>query len=386
MHVTQVAIGRFHHFHLARQLHRRGLLDAIWTGYPRRALRDEKELDPALIRSFARYMVVERLLPRVPLLRRFHRLEREIGWRHLQGIDKAAARSLRGPTVLVGLSSAGLNAGRRAQALGGRFVCDRGSSHIAFQRDILVEEHRRWGLEPPWFDPRVVAKEEAEYEAADRVTVPSSFARATFIERGVPAEKVVLLPYGARLDRFRPAGEPQPDRFTLLYVGRVSLRKGIPYLLQAFARLRHPGKRLRIAGLVDDDMGPVLRRLPLGGVEFLGSVSNAQLVMHYSAADAALLPSIEDGFGMVLGEALACGCPVVASTNTGSSDLVTDGVEGRIVPVRDADALARALQDLADDPHGRRAMRAAALARVERIGGWDDYGRAWAALVEAIAR
>jgi glycosyltransferase involved in cell wall biosynthesis len=94
-----------------------------------------------------------------------------------------------------------------------------------------------------------------------------------------------------------------------------------------------------------------------------------------------VLPSIEEGLALVQGQALACGCPVLATTNTGSEDLFTDGIEGFIVPIRDVDALAGRLQLLAGDPALQRRMSEAALARVKHLGGWRQYGDLWESLL-----
>ncbi len=80
---------------------------------------------------------------------------------------------------------------------------------------------------------------------------------------------------------------------------------------------------------------------------------------------------------MVIGEAMACGCPVIASTNTGASELIKEGVEGYIVPIRSPDVIADRLQQLADQPELREDMGQAALNRVQNLGGWDAYGEAW---------
>jgi glycosyltransferase involved in cell wall biosynthesis len=96
------------------------------------------------------------------------------------------------------------------------------------------------------------------------------------------------------------------------------------------------------------------------------------------------LASVEEGLALVQGQALACGCPVVATTATGAEDLFSDGVEGFIVPDRDTDALASRLQQLADDPALRERMSAAALERVKTLGGWDHYGGQWDTLLHAL--
>jgi starch synthase len=95
-----------------------------------------------------------------------------------------------------------------------------------------------------------------------------------------------------------------------------------------------------------------------------------------------VLPSIEEGLALVQGQALACGCPVLCSTNTGGEDLFTDGMEGFIVPIRDPQALTDRMQQLADDRDLQVRMSEAALQRVRSIGGWTDYGDQWEALLK----
>ena len=128
----------------------------------------------------------------------------------------------------------------------------------------------------------------------------------------------------------------------------------------------------------------LLTRLPHQSVEFLGSVPQADLPKIMSESHVLVLPSIEDGFGLVMSQAMACGCPVIASTNTGGEDLFADGVEGFIVPIRDVDALANRMQRLMDDPDLQRRMSEAALARVRYLGGWTQYGDQWESLLQRL--
>ena len=245
----------------------------------------------------------------------------------------------------------------------------------------MRDEHARWGFPYRPIDPRIVAKEEREYVAADLITVPSGFAERSFVASGVPAEKLRRIPYGGRLDRFKPQGKPAPGTFQVLFVGHISLRKGIPDLLEAFARLRHPAKTLRLIGSIDPVMAPLLAKLPADRVEFLGNVPNAELARYYSESHVLVLPSIEEGLAMVMAEAMASGCPVIASTNTGAEDLFTDGREGYIVPIRSADAIGEALARIADDPELQAQLRQRAIERIKAIDGWNTYGAAWKALI-----
>jgi glycosyltransferase involved in cell wall biosynthesis len=87
---------------------------------------------------------------------------------------------------------------------------------------------------------------------------------------------------------------------------------------------------------------------------------------------------------LVQGEAMACGCPILATPNTGSEDLFTDGKEGFIVPPQDEAAIRDRLQQLAENPKLQKQMRSAALERVQHLGGWDDYGNRWIQLLREL--
>jgi len=103
-------------------------------------------------------------------------------------------------------------------------------------------------------------------------------------------------------------------------------------------------------------------------------VARGDLHKHYSQASVLVLPSIQEGLALVQAQAMACGVPVIASENTGAADLFSDGVEGFIVPIRDARAIREKILALYENPAMREQMGEAALARVRKIGGWDDYG------------
>lgn len=372
MIVSQVTVGRFHHFHLARQLERAGVLGEVVTGFPRLALRGEGGIPREKIRAFpwlqGPYMVQARFFPSS------RQFVRDWAWWAHETLDAYAARRFANVDAVIALSGSGLRAGRRVHAEGGSYVCDRGSSHIRSQNALLLEEYARWKVPFPGVDPRIIAKEEEEYEEADRITVPSAFAYQSFLAQGVPEQKLSCVPYGVEIGRFERVADPDDSRFDILFVGGVSVRKGFLYLLDAFRKFNHPAKRLRVIGLVQPEMRNLLRGRSLAGVEFLGNVRQEELRLHYSRAHVFVLPSVEEGFGMVMGEAMACGCPVVATTHTGAADILSDGVEGFILPVRDSGGILTCFERLAQNPGRRERMSAAAQARALQIGGWDQYG------------
>ncbi|MEO6817318.1 MAG: glycosyltransferase [Edaphobacter sp.] len=374
MRIVQAVFGVFHHFELARELERRGHLEAIYSTWPWTRLKREG-LDHAKVQTFPWLHTAEMLVLRSPIDSRW--LCDQLGYSNALAFDEWTLRRIPPCDAFIALSGAGLKTGRLVQQRGGKFICDRGSSHQRYQEQVVNEEYKRWGVDRPISDIRDTLREEQIYELADAITVPSRFAARSFVEMGIPAEKLRVIPYGVRLERFTRTGEPPADRFEVLFAGSVGLRKGVPYLLEAFAKLRHPAKRLRVVGALHPDLKTVLDRLPRENVEFFGSVKQETLAQFMSTSHVMVLPSLEEGLALVQGQALACGCPVLCSTNTGGEDLFTDGVEGFIVPIRDVQALTEKMQQLADDPALQSRMSEAALRRVQSLGGWSDYGSQW---------
>jgi len=371
MRVVLSVIGRFHFFDLARQLHRRGALERIFTGYPRWKLRDEQIPDP-LIATCPWLMVPRMALPRLglfpdwvarPLNNASHLLH-----------DRYVASNLPPCDVFHGLSRYNLEAGRAAQANGARYICDVGSSHILTQDELLREEWERVGLPYSGFDPRAIERELAEYESADSITLPSEFSLRSFLAHGVPAEKIGKVPYGVDLSRFEPVPGGDDGVFRVGFVGALSVRKGVHDLAEAFTRAQIENSELVLIGSAQRESDRLLEPVRNLRVVRTGHIPQPQLKTWLSRFDVMVLPSVEDGFGLVLLQAQACGCPTIATVNTGGPDCTEAGENGFLVPIRDPDAIASKLVYLAENPDVGRAMSRAALERSRRVDTWDRYG------------
>jgi glycosyltransferase involved in cell wall biosynthesis len=382
MRIVQTVFGVFHHFDLARELERRGHLERVYSTWPWKRLKREG-LEHRLVETYPWLHVAEYMAGRSPIDLRW--LTDELGYANALAFDRWTEKRLKllkdRPDALIGISGSSLSSGAWLQKEGGIFICDRGSTHQRFQQQIVEEEYAIWGVTRPVSDERDTLREEAIYRQANAITVPSSFVLRSFVEMGMAEEKLFRIPYGVRLDNFRPVADPVEGEFHVLFAGAPGLRKGVPYLLEAFANLKHPKKTLTIAGYVQENLKAALKRLPLENVQFLGPISQTEMVERMSRSHVLVLPSIEEGLALVQAEAMACGCPVISSTNSGGDDLYTDDVEGFIVPIRDPKAIEERMQLLADDPNLRREMGAAALRRVHSMGGWKEYGDRWEQLL-----
>ncbi|HKP62010.1 MAG TPA: glycosyltransferase family 4 protein [Polyangiales bacterium] len=376
MRVSNASFAYFGLF-LSKQMARLGHLGALYTNLPASRLGD---VPPSAYRS-------QPLLSAPMALRKlgFPKVADRLNLPTVQLFDRWVSRSLDACDVFHCFSSFGLESFRTArERFGALTVVERGSSHIRFQDQIVREEYARWGVPHRGIDPRYIEREEAEYALCDRITVQSTFAERTFLARGVPQSKLIKLPLGVDVGMFRP--DPKLDGvFRVLYAGSCSFRKGVPYLLEAVRGLELPNFELAINGSVEPGMRELMAR-HAGDYRFLGFQPLDQLYKVYSQASVLVLPTLEDGFAKVVTEAMACGVPVIATDHCGAMDVLTDGVEGFIVPVRDPAAIREKILFLYENPEVQRAMATAALARARSLAGWDRYGDlAAAAYARALA-
>ena len=219
-----------------------------------------------------------------------------------------------------------------------------------------------------------------ETQLATCFLVASSFTRNSLIEHGADPEDITVVPYGVDLERFHPARHVRKDdRLHLLFVGRINQRKGVKYLVEALRLLPRDRVRLTICGRVVDDLR--LFQEFAGQIEVRPSVSEADLVTAYQEADMFVFPSVAEGFGQVLLEALASGLPILSTTHTAAPDLIVDGREGFIVLPRRPDLLAEKIAWAMTHPDQLQQMGLAARRRAEEFT-WKRFRQGAAAAVK----
>lgn len=235
---------------------------------------------------------------------------------------------------------------------------------------------------------RAGARRSARNVAISRHTA-DDLARLT----GVRAE---VIPYSIAFTPHARSTAVTARPFTALFVGRLVERKGVPVLLEAWARASLPNARLVIVGAGPDRELLEARASSLqisGSVDFRGRVSDRELADSYSTADVFVLPAVLDakgdteGLGVVLLEAMASNVPVLASAAGGITDVVVDGESGVLVPPGDVTALADALTRLHDDPALRARLAGRGAERVRDEFSWDAIADRWAAVYrDALSR
>lgn len=252
-----------------------------------------------------------------------------------------------------------------------RSICTAHGSDVSALRGSLWRRLRR----------RVVLR-------CDRIAVVSEALKAQLTSEGCPAERIEVIPMGTDLrDLFVPDGSPRSPA-EILFVGRLVPGKGADILLRALPAIlaRQPDATLTVvgAGPERDRLADLAQQLGVGArVSFMGPVPHAALAAHYRRAALLVLPSREEGFGLVLVEALGCGCPVVASDIPALRDLLCEGGAGRLFRAGDVENLAHTLIALLSDDAARHALGARGRAHVLSRYGWDSLARRYARLLAA---
>lgn len=355
--------GRFHLLDLSRELHALGHSIRFYSWTPRsRALRYglPAECHVNLFPKLAGYAAWEKFRPRgIP-----HLVKR----RSIAALNKAIIDALEPCDVFIGMSGLTLEAARHASTMfGAQIWIERASEHILAQRRVLASGARASGP-----DETDVARELETYRLADRIIVPSRHAADSFAEDPPAFAKLYVNPFGVRLKDFSCEEAQRPEEPTILMVGAWSFRKAADVLTDAVRDLE--GVRLIHVGPIGDTAFPKHPRM-----RHVEPVDQKRLPSFYAAADLLVLPSREDGFGLVLAQALACGKAVVCSDRTGGPDLAhTDELRQRIFICKSGDA--NALRDAIGK--ALQAVRGKGLGRLSTASlealDWRAYGHRYA--------
>jgi glycosyltransferase involved in cell wall biosynthesis len=216
------------------------------------------------------------------------------------------------------------------------------TSHFRLLQRQHARAHRQYPLEESWAR-RLLKRNLSEYGEVDRIYVASEYARDSFIEEGFGDEALALLPLTPD-PRFEPDSAPRASStFDIVFVGSLSVVKGVPLLIDAIRALPHPDMRLRlVGGWKSRGMRRFVERtrardarIWAGHGDPLPHLHGARLYVH---------PSYNDGFAYAPAEALACGVPAIVSEDTGMKDLIDPGRNGLVVPTGDLGALTEAIE------------------------------------------
>ncbi len=250
--------------------------------------------------------------------------------------------------------------------------------HPLYSKTILDDEYTRLGLSQATKSlstqhQRLIN----EIDKCNYLLAPSEFVKNSYIKYGFDGSKIYVIPYGVDLIKFNSfesisRNSQVNPKLRVICVAQISPRKGHIYLLEAFKYLDRANFELLFIGYLSKEMKEVLSKYE-GQFTHIDHVPNNCLHNYYRESDVFVLPSLEDGFAVVVTEAMACGLPVIITTNTGASELIEHGKEGYIVTIRSPESIAECLEKLLLNPDLRTRMSEAALEKSKSSLSWELY-------------
>jgi alpha-maltose-1-phosphate synthase len=331
-----------------------------------------KRYHPALDSSYVKTYLSQAVRGRIRTNLARHEMDRVRGvyWHNAQ-IDRWTAARLPGLGNLVfGYEGASIHTFRRAKEFGIVSVLYQPIACAEKALTLLEEEKRlfpalgdtlRYNLFP---DNEMEIRRE-ERRLADAILCASEFTKQSLVEAGVPPEKIFVEPYGVDQDTFRPSKDKFPS-FSVIWASSYTQTKGIGYLLEALTREPVSGIELVLAGYPfgTDAVAMYEDRIR---VRRLGHISRPELSQIMGRCHVHVFPTLLEGFGRNIIEAMASGLPVITTRHCAGPDLIEDGVTGFIIPIRDVDAICEKLAWIYDHPQEAMEMGERARERVASL-------------------
>jgi glycosyltransferase involved in cell wall biosynthesis len=346
--------------------------------FQRRAV---NEVPAGLLRLVPSWEIIRSLLSRV---RADPRLVDAVWEREVTSFDRRVARgALSQVSGIYGYEFSALASFQEAAGRGLARIYEVPSPEHGFVQDLIHREIEQF----PELDDgkrayfwarrsRRIERLRQEWALAEIVIANSTFTRDSYAAAGLDISKVRVIPLGApspcRADFEEERGDRDPLR--VLWAGTFGIHKGAHYLLSAWRKLA-PGQKAVLQIFGASNLPRRVTAELISSIEFFPTIPRAALFERYRAADVLVFPTLCDGFGMVVTEALAHGLPVITTSRAGAADLVRHGENGLIVPAGNAQALAEALEWCLAHRRELKAMRQAALETAERWQ-WCDFRKA----------
>ena len=281
-------------------------------------------------------------------------------WTRSIKFGQAAAAEVNAHDAIVATFGSALEAFERGLAIGDvKGILDYPIAHHQHVNSVLSEEAEREPdfastLEGQTFPESVTERLDDEIVMADHILTLSPAHAQSFIRAGISEDRLITAPLGVDSGLFSPrrVQRRSDDPFRVVFVGLITQRKGLSYALRGFERAFAGSKDAELL-LVGPVIGSSRPWRKMSGVRHSSSVPRSMLPAIYGSADVFVMPSLAEGFAQTPLEAMSCGLPIVVSDATLGESVIEDGVNGFIVPVRDADAIAQVLQQLREHPELR---------------------------------
>jgi len=379
-HKVTVSCGtKFHSDYTSFQLQKHGLLNSVLTAHPSSRYLNRVDIQRKLVTFFPPIFAVSHILKKV--FSNSNGLSRWLDYNLPILFDKLASKKLKKSDVLLTWAWSGLESIKQMKKQGGIALVEECGSCNKFQNELLKEEYENLGLAFDSPTPQfIIERQLKEAAIADYLLCPSKHVVQSFVANGVSEKKCIVIPYGVNRGIFKPQWLDKSE-FTVICVGTVGVRKGYLYLFKALELLQIKIKCIIIGKIEDQFLSHFNSYKHL--FTHYDHIPHHELVNYYNKASLFVFPSLDEGMALVQLEAMACGLPIICTTNSGGDSVVEDGVEGFVIPIRNPEVLADRIKILHDNPKMLKEFSQNAEKKASTYT-WDTYGNKLAKFIESI--
>jgi glycosyltransferase involved in cell wall biosynthesis len=256
-----------------------------------------------------------------------------------------------------------------------KIIIERGSSHIEKQDELLKLVYGKNIL-----SKYVKNIELKEYSLADYISVPSIFAKNSFIEKGFKPEQILLNNYGVDLSDFyvqknKIKQNENKEELILGYAGTLSAQKNVKGIIESVKELVDEGLKIKLhlVGSIDKSTFDE-KLLDYPFIKYYKKMPQKELINFYNEIDIFIQNSVQEGLSMVILQAMACGKPVIATQNSGAADFIEDGKEGFIIPIMNNKMLKEKIIYFYNNKKQIANFGERAVNKIKNGFTWSDYG------------
>lgn len=318
---------RFHSLELASELNKKNYLKKLITTYPKSFIKKNYHIPKQKIISLTYLLLIRKSINILPL--RYRRIFISF----LNEIYDLIVSIIipKNFDVFIGWSSVSLKTLKKIKNKNKLTFIEKGSIHIRDQNEIMQKEYQKYGINYPKILSSSIYREEEEYKLVDKITITSNFVRKTFHKHKIK-NKFFLNPVGVNAKNFDfNKKKLKLNQFNILYVGGITIGKGLPYLINAFNDLNLKNSKLHLVGKSEKYVTELINKINNPNIILHGHKNVKDLKNFYQFSNIFCHPSPQDGGPLTLIQSMLNETPAIITSNTMSEDVIKNGVDGFII-------------------------------------------------------
>ena len=393
MKIIISSFGTYYTLNQAKLFQKNGDLVKYITGFPKSYIRNEKDIPRKKILSIKLPFLIGYFCLKFKFILRQKLYSKILRYSH-DLFSRILAKNIDLPfDIFIGASAYSSDALLKAKDLNPKCITivDHASLNEEFELEQKLIEEKKYGFKVTGnsLHKWLIDKENLEHKISDYIVLPSYFAMQTFIDKGYKKSKLIVNHFYANTKKFKKTNK-RDSKFRVLFCGSIEPRKGIHYLIEAFSSLNLNNAELWIIGSLDylkqdKNFKKFINKFSCKNIIYFNSINSNKLADYFSQCSVLVLPSIADGFGLVVIQAMSCHLPVIVSDNTGAKDIIKNGENGFITKTRNINDLSEKIKYFYKNPEKTLEMGKNAFVTVQNNYTPINYGNRWIKILKKLS-